>query len=112
MLQSGKRIKSVSYAKYGYIFSIPFILTFLFFSLYPTVFTAVIGFTDFKGVTTQTFKYLADPFANFASILNNATFQNSFKNISKNCARPNRPRSNPSRRQYGLSRIDPENSGI
>ena len=51
MQTGGKRIKSVSYAKYGYIFSIPFILTFLFFSLYPTMFTAVIGFTDFKGVT-------------------------------------------------------------
>ncbi len=76
----GKRVKSVSYAKYGYIFSIPFILTFLFFSLYPTIFTAVIGFTDFKGVTTQTFHFLKDPFANFASVLNNGTFQNSLKN--------------------------------
>ncbi len=80
MQASGKRIKSVSYAKYGYIFSIPFILTFLFFSLYPTLFTAVIGFTDFKGVATQTFHFLKDPFANFASVLNNGTFQNSLKN--------------------------------
>jgi multiple sugar transport system permease protein len=80
MQASGKRIKSVSYAKYGYIFSIPFILTFLFFSLYPTLFTAVIGFTDFKGVTTQTFHILKDPFANFAGVLNNGTFQNSLKN--------------------------------
>ena len=80
MQTSVKRIKSVSYAKYGYIFSIPFILTFLFFWLYPTLFTAVIGFTDFKGVTTQTFHFLKDPFANFASVLNNGTFQNSLKN--------------------------------
>lgn len=80
MIHSGKRIRSVSYAKYGYIFSIPFILIFLFFSLYPTIFTAVIGFTDFKGVTAQTFRYLKEPFANFASVLNNGTFQNSLKN--------------------------------
>ena len=77
MLQSGKRTKSVSYAKYGYLFSSPFIVTFLFFSLYPTVFTAVIGFTDFKGVTATTFHFLKDPFANFVTIVNNATFQKS-----------------------------------
>ena len=80
MLQSGKRIKSVSYAKYGYIFSIPFVLTFLFFSLYPTLFTAVIGFTDLKGVTAVDYKYLAEPFENFAKIFNNVTFQNSLVN--------------------------------
>lgn len=79
-MQSGTRHKSVSYAKYGYLFSIPFILIFLVFSLYPTIFTAVIGFTDFKGVTTTTFKFLADPFANFAGVLKNATFQTSFIN--------------------------------
>ena len=81
MQQSGgKQVKSVSYAKYGYLFSIPFMLIFLTFSLYPTIFTAVIGFTDFKGVTATTFHFLKDPFANFVSILNNATFQNSLVN--------------------------------
>ncbi len=80
MQTRGKRKRGVSYAKYGYLFSIPFILIFLIFSLYPTVFTAVIGFTDFKGVTTKTFHFLKDPFANFVTILNNVTFQNSLKN--------------------------------
>lgn len=80
MSQRGKQVKSVSYAKYGYLFSIPFIVTFLFFSLYPTVFTAIIGFTDFKGVTTTTFHFLKDPFANFVGIFNNVTFQNSLIN--------------------------------
>ncbi|MDR3050623.1 MAG: sugar ABC transporter permease [Oscillospiraceae bacterium] len=75
-----KRIKGVSYAKYGYLFSIPFVLVFLFFSLYPTLYTAVIGFTDLKGVTTTSFNFLKDPFANFTGILNNATFQKSFVN--------------------------------
>ena len=41
--------KLVNYAKYGYIFSIPFIVTFLIFTLYPVVYTFVIGFTDLKG---------------------------------------------------------------
>ena len=80
MLHSGKQPKGISYAKYGYLFSIPFIVAFLIFSLYPTIFTAVLGFTDFKGVATTTFHFLKDPFANFVGILNNATFQNSLKN--------------------------------
>lgn len=80
MPQKSKKPKGVSYAKYGYLFSLPFILVFLVFMLYPTLFTAVIGFTDFKGVATTTFKFLEHPFDNFVSILNNATFQNSLKN--------------------------------
>ncbi len=59
------KIKSVSYAKYGYLFSLPFIIIFLIFMLYPTVFTAVIGFTDFE---------------NFASIIANKTFRASLVN--------------------------------
>jgi len=80
-LQTGaKKPKGVSYAKYGYLFSLPFLLAFLCFTLYPTVYTAVIGFTDLKGVTTASFHFLKDPFANFATILKNATFQKSFTN--------------------------------
>ena len=33
------RRKSVSYAKYGYLFSLPFVLAFLVFSLYPLIYT-------------------------------------------------------------------------
>lgn len=80
-MQKGvKRTKGVSYAKYGYLFSIPFIVIFLIFSLYPTIYTAIIGFTNLKGVTTKNFQFLADPFANFRLILNNVTFQNSLVN--------------------------------
>lgn len=75
-----KHRKGVSYAKYGYLFSLPFIIAFLIFMLYPTLFTAVIGFTDFKGVATTTFKFLEHPFDNFVSIFNNVTFRNSLKN--------------------------------
>ena len=44
------RRKGVNYAKYGYLFCIPFVLTYLVFSFYPTIYTAVIGFTDLKGM--------------------------------------------------------------
>lgn len=80
MQPGGKRIKGVSYARYGYLFSAPFMLAFLVFTLYPMLFTALIGFTDLKGVATVSYKYLEEPFANFVTILNNATFQKSFRN--------------------------------
>lgn len=74
------RRKGVSYAKYGYIFCIPFVLAFLIFSFYPTVYTATIGFTDFKGLGKTDFKFLDNPFQNFNLILNNGSFQQSLKN--------------------------------
>ena len=80
MPQNTIKHKGVSYAKYGYLFSLPFIIAFLIFMLYPTLFTAVIGFTDFKGVATTTFKFLEHPFDNFVSIFKNETFRNSLKN--------------------------------
>ena len=54
----GKRLKSVSYAKYGYIFSIPFVLAFLIFTAYPIFYTAIIGFTDLKGLGKTDFTIL------------------------------------------------------
>lgn len=74
------RRKSVSYAKYGYIFCIPFVLAFLIFNLYPIIYTAVIGFTDFKGLGNTDFNFLADPFANFKLIFKNPSFQKSLSN--------------------------------
>ncbi|HSK67824.1 MAG TPA: sugar ABC transporter permease [Candidatus Limnocylindria bacterium] len=78
-----RRRRTLSYAKYGYIFSLPFVLAFLVFSLYPTLYTAVIGFTDMKGLTTTTFNFLEDPLANFRTILNNASFRLSLGNTVK-----------------------------
>ncbi len=74
------RRKGVSYAKYGYIFCIPFVLAFLIFSLYPIIYTAVIGFTDFKGLGSTDFNFLANPFQNFQQVLKNPSFQESLKN--------------------------------
>ncbi|MGE4453734.1 MAG: carbohydrate ABC transporter permease [Sphaerochaeta sp.] len=73
------RKNNISYAKYGYLFSIPFVLAFLLFNLYPTIYTIIIGFTDLRGLGRTTFKFLEDPFQNYKSILNNATFLGSLK---------------------------------
>ena len=75
------RRKSVSYAKYGYIFCIPFVLAFLLFTLYPLIYTAVIGFTDLKGLGNTDFNFLVDdPFRNFETVLKNPSFQKSLYN--------------------------------
>lgn len=74
------RRKSVSYAKYGYIFCIPFVLAFLIFQLYPIIYTAVIGFTDLKGLGATELNFLDNPFKNFDTILKNPSFQKSLSN--------------------------------
>ncbi len=69
------------YAKYGYIFSIPFVIAFLLFSLYPTVYTALIGFTDLKGLGMSSIHFLSDDiFKNFKAVLASPSFQQAFKN--------------------------------
>lgn len=77
---SKRRLKRISYAKYGYLFSIPFVLAYLIFSLYPTIYTAIIGFTDCQGVGKTDWKILDEPFTNFKLILENETFKTSVKN--------------------------------
>lgn len=73
--------KGISYAKYGYLFAIPFMIAFLIFHLYPTIYTAIIGFTDLKGAGKLTWNFLkGDIFKNYKTILNNATFKIALKN--------------------------------
>ena len=55
-----RRKKLVSYAKYGYLFSIPFVLAFLMFMCYPTIYTLILGFTDLKGAGRTDFKFLTE----------------------------------------------------
>ena len=69
------RRKSVSYAKYGYMFSLPFVLAFLVFSLYPLIYTVMIGFTDLRGLAKTTFTFLADPFLNYKTMLQTGSVQ-------------------------------------
>lgn len=75
-----KRRKNVSYAKYGYIFSLPFILVFLIFSLYPIFYTAIIGFTDYKGIGVTEWHFLENPLQNFELIINNNSFRQALYN--------------------------------
>lgn len=71
----------INYSKYGYIFSLPFVLAFLVFSLYPILYTAVIGFTNLKGLIPGPIRVLDNPFQNFKDLLfDNASFQQSLIN--------------------------------
>lgn len=78
-----KKKNHLDYSKYGYIFCIPFTIAFLLFSLYPILYTAIIGFTDLKGMGTTSFHFLSDPFKNFRLILNNNSFRVAFGNTFK-----------------------------
>lgn len=75
------RHKGVNYSRYGYIFSLPFILIFLVFSLYPIIYTLVIGFTNMQGIIPKPLEVLDNPFQNFKDlILENASFKKSLVN--------------------------------
>ena len=68
------------YAKYGYIFSLPFIITFLLFSLYPIIYTFILSFSDLQGVATGSINILSNPLENYSELLNNQTFRVSLQN--------------------------------
>jgi ABC-type sugar transport system permease subunit len=77
------RRKGVSYAKYGYLFSLPFVIAFLIFSLYPTLYTAFIGFTDMKGILPKAVHILDNPFQNFIDLItDNPMFRKSLVNTA------------------------------
>ena len=73
---------SISYSKYGYIFALPFFLAFTIFTLYPTIYTAMLGFTDSQGLGgMQHFNFLEeDRFSNFRFVLENQSFRAAFFN--------------------------------
>ncbi len=78
-----KKNKSFSYARYGYLFSIPFIVAYAIFSLYPTINTAILGFTNAKGMTGLTsWEFLGwdELFKNFQQVIKNPIFGKSLKN--------------------------------
>ena len=75
-----KKHSEVRYSKYGYIFSIPFIVAYLIFQLYPILYTVVIGFTNMQGVITPDVHILDNPFANFQTILTSPSFRNALGN--------------------------------
>src|SRR5699024_2108188 len=65
------------YNNYGYIFLIPFFLVFLFFNLYPTLYTILLSFTDLSGWKTE-FNIVG--IQNYINLFNNALFLNSLNN--------------------------------
>ena len=82
-MNKSKYIKGISNAKYGYFFALPFFIAFLLFWLYPTIYTAIIGFTDCQGAGNTDWHILDDPLANFKTILSNDTFLDSIKTTVK-----------------------------
>lgn len=75
------RRKVVNYSKYGYFFTFPFVVAFVIFSLYPILYTAVIGFTDMKGLVPKPIHILDNPFQNFQDLIfNNPSFRKSLFN--------------------------------
>lgn len=75
------RRKVVNYSRYGYFFTFPFVVAFVIFSLYPILYTAVIGFTDMKGLVPKPVHILDNPFQNFKDLLfDNPSFRKSLFN--------------------------------
>ena len=73
--------KGVSYAKWGYIFALPFCIAYLIFMVYPIIYTVVIGFTNMKGLIPPPLDFMRDAegnidlFANFKAILSDSMFR-------------------------------------
>ena len=80
-----KKKGSISYAKYGYIFCIPFVVAYLIFSFYPTLYTLIIGFTDLRGAGRTTWHFLKASkfFDNYKAILKMPTFHIALQNTVK-----------------------------
>lgn len=80
--------RSFSYAKYGYLFSIPFVVVYLIFSLYPTATTIILAFTDAKGMTGLSdwnFLPKGEIFENFVQVVATPSVEKSqFINALKN----------------------------
>ena len=80
-----KKKGKISYAKYGYIFSIPFVVAYLIFQLYPTLYTAIIGFTNLRGAGKTSWQFLqfSKLFSNYKTILTMPTFHIALRNTVK-----------------------------
>ena len=56
---------------YGYLFTLPFVIVFLIFNLWPTIYTFLLSFGDLRGLKTD-FKIIG--FANFGKLLTDRYF--------------------------------------
>lgn len=77
MAQDPKKIKGVSYGKWGYLFIAPFFIIFLIFQLYPMLYTLILSFTDLSGWKTE-LHFIG--FENFRVILSDLLFWQSIGN--------------------------------
>lgn len=89
-----KKKKGVSYAKWGYIFALPFCIAYLIFMIYPIINTFVIGFTnmtdrlqmqiaqeEMMGIEpTVKVELLENVFENYQFVLTDPNFWGSLKN--------------------------------
>ena len=58
------RIKSISYAKYGYLFILPFFLVYCFFQIWPLINTFILSF---QGNASHTGEFVG--FDNYQTLL-------------------------------------------
>ncbi len=78
-----RKSKGISYAKYGYLFSIPFILVYLVCHFYPVIYTTMLSFTNLKGLLTTEWEfYKEDIFRNYKAVLEAPSFITSLKNVA------------------------------
>jgi len=63
--------------RWGYFFVLPFVLAFVLFNLYPTIYTFVIAFTDLKGLR-NTFTFVG--LKNFAKLVSDKYFWGAVEN--------------------------------
>jgi len=81
-----KKKKGVSYAKWGYIFALPFCIAYLIFMIYPIFYTLIIGFTNMKGLVPPPLDFVRDEagniqlLANFKDVLADSMFRLNLKN--------------------------------
>ena len=77
--------RTISYAKYGYIFCIPFVIAYLIFHFYPTIYTFILGFTNLRGAGKTSWQFLKGSkiFDNYKAILKMPTFHIALKNTVK-----------------------------
>ncbi|NLK47163.1 MAG: sugar ABC transporter permease [Treponema sp.] len=71
---------SISYAKYGYYFALPFMIAWLIFMAYPILYTIFLGFTNLKGIGNTNIQISKPLFRNFIRLTSNLTFIKSVKN--------------------------------
>lgn len=93
-----KKRKSYDYARFGYLFSLPFVIAWLIFQLYPILYTVVVAFTSLAGagntdvlgsfllgdkslsLQTGLFNKETGLFANFFYVFSNNSFSKAFGN--------------------------------